>query len=157
MKLVLFAVFSQRQHRWSVFTELDRDEHVQIFHVDCGLLGCVDRPIRRDHRRGTSRHFDCFQFFWWQVHLAHHMHGCTRINNKLFLVRIDGGGTLHAIFGLKNVASFSRYASRIKKQLLVPFPRCFAGTIFCHNVLFGSLFAKVCASGLLFFCFVHYG
>ena len=53
---------SQRHCRWNVLTELNRDEHVQVFHVDYSLLGCVDRPIRRDHCRGKSRHLDCFKF-----------------------------------------------------------------------------------------------
>ena len=53
MNTIFFAEFSQRQYRWSFFKELDRDEYVHFFHADHGHLGCVDRPIRRDHRRGS--------------------------------------------------------------------------------------------------------
>ena len=80
---IFFAESPQIQHRWSVFKKLDHDEHVQICHVDYRLLGGLDRPIRRDHSRGTSRHFDCSQFFWCYIGLAHHVHRSTRINTKL--------------------------------------------------------------------------
>ena len=138
IKTIFFAEFSQRQHRWSVFQELDRDEHVQIFHVDCGLLGCVHRRNRREHRRGTSRHFDCFQFFSLidatAVNTVVGRRDTLTVSNSsgdisiLLIIctdapestlnffssglPVDVDATLICIFGLKNVASFTKYVPR---------------------------------------------
>ena len=87
-----------------------------MFHADCGLLGCVDRPIRREHRRGTSRHFDCFPILLEtnpscsSYALMHQNQQSTFFSSGL-PVEVDAA--LHAIFGSKTVASFSRYVPRI--------------------------------------------
>ena len=53
------------------------------------VASSVDRPIRPDHSRGTSSHFDRFQFCQCLFHLARRMHGGTRIRNKVCFVWID--------------------------------------------------------------------
>ena len=58
--LVFHHIFFSDFRQNCVFEELASDEHVHIFHVDCGLPSWVDRLIRRDHCRGKTRQIDRF-------------------------------------------------------------------------------------------------
>ena len=77
------------------------------------------------------------------IRLAHQMHGGT----------VEVGATTRSNFGLKNVASFSRYIPRLYK-FLAHCQAAFLVPSSAQSVLFGSLFSTVGAFGFRWFLFM---
>ena len=134
----------------SVLKELDRDEHVQVFHVDYALLGCVNWPSRRHDSRGKSTHFDCSNSSGdTSVMLITCIEAPETTTNSFssgLTVEVDAAA--HCNLGLKNVASFSRYVPSILYKLLAHCQAAFLASSSARNLSFGSLSANVSALGL---------
>ena len=118
--------------------------------MNCSLLGCVDGPIRRDHSRGKSRHFDCFQFFWCQFHPAHHMHGApeSTINYLSSRLTVETDAPAQSILSEKNISSCSKHVPRIHNNFLAHCQAAFLAPSSAHNVLSGSLFSYISDVGV---------
>ena len=58
-----FAHHSQWQCCRSVVHQLDAQEHVQVFDVDCRLVVCLDCSVRGHNHAKSVRFRDCLQFF----------------------------------------------------------------------------------------------
>ena len=123
---------------------MDRDEHVNIFHVDSDLLDCVDRPfaIAMVGRRGALTVSNSSG--GKSVLLITCTHAPESTIDSLSSGLTFEGATTYSNFGLKNVASFSKYVPR----MFWPIANLhFLAPANAHNVLFGSLPANVGALG----------